>query len=310
MWQCPSWNTPEKYNLVSWLQVRGVQWEMLLFFSNKALPIDYNGKQLVTTSKHRNFFCLCFAQMEIWLLLLIFPSTPGVAGTSDNLALIKTSRVHLLSIPQKNSDHVGIVKSKKIYNRSCVCQLQPAGRWEQIDTAGCSHPAGACRGWPAELQPARAQPAPFPWKLCVCWGLAASSGVAKALKLLSAKLTLMRYWDLRLGLILCAGGACGDMAFSWSSSPCSPGTVLRPVPAGRERQGAGWGLGQGLLGTSGSAKPPCHPGLVLSCWGSSWMLSSASLHMYTALWVFAGTQYHCGQGVTPGLQCRWLHENN
>lgn len=77
--------------------------------------------------------------MEIWLLLLIIPHTPGVAGTSDNLALIKTSRLDLLPIPQKHSDHVGMVKGERVYNRSSVFQLQSAPRWERIGTAGCSH---------------------------------------------------------------------------------------------------------------------------------------------------------------------------
>lgn len=36
----------------------GVQWETLQLFHGKALPIEYNGKQLVTTSKYRNFLPL------------------------------------------------------------------------------------------------------------------------------------------------------------------------------------------------------------------------------------------------------------
>lgn len=213
----------------------------------------------VTTSKHRNSFCLCFAQMEFWLLFLIFPSTPGVVGTSDNLALIKTSRVYLLSIPQKNSHHVGIVKSKKIYNRSSVFQLQSAGRWEQIDTAGCSHPAGACKGQPAELsQPQHSLLGSL--GSCLSARARPQLWVAKALKLLSAKPALMRYWDLRLGLFLCPGGACGGVIFSWSSSPCSPGTVLRPVWLVEAGAGCAWGK---ALGTSGSANPSCHSGLGL-----------------------------------------------
>ena len=47
------------------LQVGGVQWEMLQLFQSKALPTEYNRKQLVTTSKYRNFSCLCSEQMEI-----------------------------------------------------------------------------------------------------------------------------------------------------------------------------------------------------------------------------------------------------